>query len=88
MSVPNQLIVTSEQSESEGILPGFLYGKRGPERRAHMHRVQPLRDLLPGGRDRGLPWLKYLMRGNHTIGEAAVRAGCRYYFGYPDHPPE
>ena len=22
------------------------------------------------------------MRGNHTVAEAAVRAGCRYYFGY------
>lgn len=26
------------------------------------------------------------MRGNHIIGEAAVRAGCRYYFGYPITP--
>jgi 2-oxoglutarate/2-oxoacid ferredoxin oxidoreductase subunit alpha len=26
------------------------------------------------------------MRGNHTLGEAAVRAGCRYYFGYPITP--
>jgi 2-oxoglutarate ferredoxin oxidoreductase subunit alpha len=29
---------------------------------------------------------KTLMRGNHIIGEAAVRAGCRYYFGYPITP--
>lgn len=29
---------------------------------------------------------KVLMRGNHIIGEAAVRAGCRYYFGYPITP--
>jgi 2-oxoglutarate ferredoxin oxidoreductase subunit alpha len=26
------------------------------------------------------------MRGNHVLGEAAVRAGCRYYFGYPITP--
>ncbi len=26
------------------------------------------------------------MRGNHVVGEAAVRAGCRYYFGYPITP--
>lgn len=29
---------------------------------------------------------KVLMRGNHAVGEAAIRAGCRYYFGYPITP--
>ncbi len=29
---------------------------------------------------------KTLMRGNHIIAEAAIRAGCRYYFGYPITP--
>ncbi len=29
---------------------------------------------------------KLLMRGSHVLGEAAVRAGCRYYFGYPITP--
>lgn len=29
---------------------------------------------------------KVLMRGNHVIGESAVRAGCRFYFGYPITP--
>ena len=29
---------------------------------------------------------KVLMRGNHVVGEAAVRAGCRFYFGYPITP--
>lgn len=29
---------------------------------------------------------KVLMRGNHVLAEAAVRAGCRYYFGYPITP--
>ncbi len=29
---------------------------------------------------------RVLFRGNHAIGEAAVRAGCRYYFGYPITP--
>jgi 2-oxoglutarate ferredoxin oxidoreductase subunit alpha len=27
-----------------------------------------------------------LMSGSHVVGEAAVRAGCRYYFGYPITP--
>jgi len=29
---------------------------------------------------------KRLMRGNHTIAEAAIRAGCRFYAGYPITP--
>lgn len=29
---------------------------------------------------------KVLMKGNEAIGEAAVRAGCRYFFGYPITP--
>lgn len=29
---------------------------------------------------------KRLMRGSHVVGEAAIRAGCRYYFGYPITP--
>ena len=29
---------------------------------------------------------KLLMKGNEAIGEAAVRAGCHYYFGYPITP--
>lgn len=29
---------------------------------------------------------KMLMKGNEAIGEAAVIAGCRYYFGYPITP--
>jgi 2-oxoglutarate ferredoxin oxidoreductase subunit alpha len=29
---------------------------------------------------------KVLMRGNHVIAESAVRAGCRFYFGYPITP--
>lgn len=29
---------------------------------------------------------KVLMRGNHTVAETAMRAGCRYYFGYPITP--
>jgi 2-oxoglutarate ferredoxin oxidoreductase subunit alpha len=27
-----------------------------------------------------------LMRGSHVIGESAIRAGCRFYFGYPITP--
>lgn len=29
---------------------------------------------------------KVLMKGNEALGEAAVRAGCRFYFGYPITP--
>ena len=29
---------------------------------------------------------KILMKGNEAIGEAAVRAGCRFYFAYPITP--
>jgi len=29
---------------------------------------------------------KVLMRGNEALGEAAILAGCRYYFGYPITP--
>jgi len=29
---------------------------------------------------------KKLMNGNETIGEAAIRAGCRFFFGYPITP--
>jgi 2-oxoglutarate ferredoxin oxidoreductase subunit alpha len=33
-----------------------------------------------------VPSEKMLMSGSHVVGEAAVRAGCRYYFGYPITP--
>ena len=26
---------------------------------------------------------KVLMKGNEAIGEAAIRSGCRHFFGYP-----
>ena len=29
---------------------------------------------------------KVLMKGNEAIGEAAIIAGCRHYFGYPITP--
>lgn len=29
---------------------------------------------------------KILMRGNEVIGEAAIKAGCRFFFGYPITP--
>ena len=29
---------------------------------------------------------KVLMKGNEAIGEAAIRAGCRFYFAYPNTP--
>ena len=33
-----------------------------------------------------MPTERRLMRGSHVVGEAAVLAGCRYYFGYPITP--
>ena len=33
-----------------------------------------------------MPSEKVLMRGSHVVGEAAVRAGCRFYAGYPITP--
>lgn len=30
--------------------------------------------------------MKELMTGNEAVGEAAIRAGCRFYFGYPITP--
>ena len=30
--------------------------------------------------------VRVLMKGNEAIGEAAVRAGCRFFFGYPITP--
>jgi len=32
------------------------------------------------------PTRRVLMKGNEAIGEAAIRAGCRFYFGYPITP--
>ena len=29
---------------------------------------------------------KVLMKGNEAIGEAAIQAGCEYFFGYPITP--
>ncbi|MBO5998401.1 MAG: 3-methyl-2-oxobutanoate dehydrogenase subunit beta, partial [Lachnospiraceae bacterium] len=29
---------------------------------------------------------KVLMKGNEAIAEAAIRSGCRHYFGYPITP--
>lgn len=33
-----------------------------------------------------MPSERMLMMGSHVVGEAAVRAGCRFYFGYPITP--
>ncbi len=38
------------------------------------------------GQDRSAGNPAELMRGNHVLGEAALRAGCRFYFGYPITP--
>jgi 2-oxoglutarate ferredoxin oxidoreductase subunit alpha len=44
-------------------------------------RGVPRRDEM-----RGVPRRPVLMKGNEAIGEAAIIAGCRYYFGYPITP--
>ena len=31
---------------------------------------------------------KVLMKGNEALAEAALRAGCRFYSGYPITPPK
>jgi len=35
---------------------------------------------------RGAKFEKILMRGNEAVGEGAIRAGCRFFFGYPITP--
>ena len=30
--------------------------------------------------------MKHLMKGNEAIAEAAIKAGCRFFFGYPITP--
>ena len=34
----------------------------------------------------GIPMVKYYLSGNEAIAEGAIRAGCRYYAGYPITP--
>ncbi|MCL6610604.1 MAG: 3-methyl-2-oxobutanoate dehydrogenase subunit VorB [Peptococcaceae bacterium] len=54
-----------------------------------MHRLrQLLRDLSRPGHfcAEGGNGVKVLMKGNEALAEAAVRAGCRYFFGYPITP--
>lgn len=56
-----------------------------------MHRVRVLRDDVSGLRYYGGKvgcgmGEKFLMKGNEVIAEAALRAGCRHYFGYPITP--
>lgn len=57
-----------------------------------MTKASPARDVLyaplsaPTLPSRYTVSEKVLMRGSHVIGEAAVRAGCRFYAGYPITP--
>ena len=58
-----------------------------------MYRLCAMRPDLSGRRYRNLEIRgvsvlaeKILMKGNEAIGEAAVVAGCRHYFGYPITP--
>ncbi|NMD38710.1 MAG: 3-methyl-2-oxobutanoate dehydrogenase subunit beta, partial [Christensenellaceae bacterium] len=30
--------------------------------------------------------MRYLMKGNEAIAEAAIQAGCKFFFGYPITP--
>jgi len=52
-----------------------------------------LRDDMPGcghsggkGLGKGGACMKKLMKGNEAIAEAAIQAGCRFFFGYPITP--
>lgn len=55
-----------------------------------MHRVRLLRTDVPRFGDSGGKELKsmglVLKKGNEVVGEAAIRSGCRCYFGYPITP--
>ncbi len=57
--------------------------KRRPQGVQDVHSVQ-LSALM--WQSRFIVTEKVLMRGSHVIGEAAVRAGCRFYAGYPITP--
>ena len=36
--------------------------------------------------EKGMLHMKVLMKGNEALAEAAIRAGCRHFFGYPITP--
>lgn len=48
--------------------------------------VHPARSSVPTWPSRCTVTEKVLMRGTHIIAEAAMRAGCRFYAGYPITP--
>ena len=49
-----------------------------------------MRDHVPGrgnhGNEVGIMSEKVLMKGNEALAESAIRAGCRFFFGYPITP--
>ena len=36
--------------------------------------------------EKGMLHMKVLMKGNEALAEAAIRAGCHHFFGYPITP--
>src|SRR5512142_1334654 len=61
------------------------------EGRQGLHGVRHRRQDVPRRGDRGLQigesmLDRELMKGNEALGEAAIRAGCLFYYGYPITP--
>ncbi len=52
--------------------------------------MRDVRDYVPRRRDYGMEVMnvaeKVLMKGNEAIAESAIRAGCKFFFGYPITP--
>jgi len=56
-----------------------------------MHRLRDLRGDVPGCGHRGMEVSfpvekRLLIKGNEALARGAIKAGCRYYFGYPITP--
>jgi len=56
-----------------------------------MHRLRDLRGDVPGCGYRGMEVSfpvekRLLIKGNEALARGAIKAGCRYYFGYPITP--
>ena len=74
------LIIPSTEYEFPGLPPGCFKEERGNARGAPCAR-SPVRISLSR-----FIVNKVLMQGNKIIGEAAIRAGCLFYAGYPITP--
>ncbi len=82
---PQQLIEPSEQMNQKGYRPVRLPENR--PRKTTRNARDAVCALSPVRRSPSRCIVaKVLDAGNHIVAEAAVRAGCRYYFGYPITP--